>query len=73
MQTPVFAQTSLTYTVPLNDNKTIYTEFGDFIAIPCMWGSGALALFFFVTWLITRTKEKRAKRASTPSQETSTT
>jgi len=57
LQTPVFAQTSLTYTVPLNDTKTIYTQYGDFIAIPCMWGSGVFSLYIFVTWVIKRRKK----------------
>jgi apolipoprotein N-acyltransferase len=64
-QSPLFEQTSLTQRVPLLDEKTIYTSYGDFIAIPACWLTAALALYYFVTWIIERRKQKRLRTLTT--------
>ncbi len=60
-QSPLFEQTSLTQRVPLLDQKTFYSEYGDFIAIPATWLSAAIAMFYFITWVIATRKRRRNK------------
>jgi len=55
---PLFESTSITARVPLLSEQTLYTKHGDYIAIPCEWVSGAMLLFFLVTWILRKSKSK---------------
>jgi apolipoprotein N-acyltransferase len=56
--TPLFEEASVTLPVELNSEKTFYTRFGEYFAIPCMWASVA-----GVVWLwILRRRDRRAAK-----------
>jgi apolipoprotein N-acyltransferase len=59
-ETDLFVKTSVTQNFPLLNRKTLYTQLGDFIAIPCMWITGGFTLFLLVQYY--RTRPKKAKK-----------
>ena len=44
-ESPLFESASITTTVPLLDEQTVYTKLGDFIAVPFEWITGGMILF----------------------------
>jgi apolipoprotein N-acyltransferase len=60
-ETDLFVRASITDDIPLLSEQTIYTRFGDWLAIPCMWITGGFALFSVVQYY--RTRPKKQKKA----------
>jgi apolipoprotein N-acyltransferase len=53
---PLFESASITKTIPLLDEETLYTKLGDFIAIPCEWGLFGMIIFLIIIRLTKRNK-----------------
>jgi apolipoprotein N-acyltransferase len=51
---PLFVSGSITERVPLIERKTIYTQLGDFIAVPSMMYALIAFIYVFVSWLVNR-------------------
>lgn len=57
-QTEFGTSTSLTGSIPLLTEQTMYTKLGDFIAIPCEWASGGLVVVYIILWIGRKVKRK---------------
>jgi apolipoprotein N-acyltransferase len=56
-ETDLFVRASIADNIPLLNEQTFYTRFGDWLAIPCMWLTGGFALFSIVQYYRTRPKK----------------
>lgn len=61
---PLFVSGSITMRVPLIERKTLYVQWGDYIAIPAMLYSIVVLLWGIAGWIIIRRKKKGLKLVS---------
>jgi apolipoprotein N-acyltransferase len=57
---PLFESGSITMSIPLLSEQTLYTKFGDFIAIPFEWATGGLVVILIVFGTIKRKKSNES-------------
>jgi apolipoprotein N-acyltransferase len=55
-QSKFLTSASITQTIPLLSEQTVYTRLGDFIAIPCEWASGGMIIVLIALRIIKRKK-----------------
>jgi apolipoprotein N-acyltransferase len=63
---PLFVDGSVTAEVPLISRLTFYSEYGDFVAIPCLVYTIAILLYLIALWLRRRNQTRHESNAPGP-------